>query len=213
MSNATVSASVDRAVDRTVGAPRWLAILLIVTGASGLTAAFALSVERLERALNPDVALACDINPFLSCSRAMESWQGALFGFPNPFLGVMCFVAPIAVGVATLAGARFARWFWAVFTAGVVLGLIFVLWLAYQSLFVLALICPWCFLAWMSMYAMTFPLVIWGLGSGALPAGAGVRRWAAKWTEWSWVLSLGLAVIVVLTAIVKYPDVVRFLFR
>lgn len=195
----------------TIGAPRWLAILLVVGGVAGLVAAFALTVEKLEKLEHPDAVLGCDFNPFLNCSGAMDSWQGAVFGPPNSLWGMMAFVAPIAVGVAVLAGARFARWFWTTFAIGIVLGLAFALWLAYSSIFVLGLICPWCFLVWCAMYAMTFPLLTWGLGSGALPASTGVRAWAARWTEWSWVASLALLVIVLLAFVITRPDAVRFI--
>ncbi|MER3394118.1 MAG: vitamin K epoxide reductase family protein, partial [Microcella pacifica] len=73
--------------------------------------------------------LNCDVNPLVSCGTVMTSPEASLFGFPNPLLGVAGLVAPIAVGVALLAGARFARWFWALFLGGVTLAWVFVMWL------------------------------------------------------------------------------------
>ncbi|MFP5251184.1 MAG: vitamin K epoxide reductase family protein [Actinomycetes bacterium] len=186
--------------------------MLIVTGLAGLLGAFSLSVERIELLLNPEAALSCDLNPFLSCSGAMESAQGRLFGFPNPFLGLMAFPAPIVVGVLTLGRVAMPRWVWTAFSVGVLGGLVFVLWLAQQSIFVLGFVCPWCFLVWMAMYAMAFPLWTWAFGAGALPAPAGLRRTAARFSSWGWVLSLALAVIVVLTIMVVLPGIPRFLF-
>ena len=40
-------------------------------------------------------------------SKNLESWQGSLFGFPNPILGLTGWMAPIVVGFAILAGAGF----------------------------------------------------------------------------------------------------------
>lgn len=154
-------------------APIWLGVLLIVTGAAGLLGAFSLSVERVELLLDPQHTLGCDLNPFLTCSGAMESAQGSAFGFPNPFIGLMAFPAPIIMGALTLGRVAMPRWVWTVFSIGVLGGLVFVLWLAQQSIFFLGFVCPWCFLVWMAMYAMSFPLWVWGFGSGAL---AGAER-------------------------------------
>lgn len=195
-----------------IAAPVWLGAVLIVTGLAGLLGAFSLSVERIELLLNPEAALSCDLNPFLSCSGAMESEQGRLFGFPNPFLGLMAFPAPILMGVLTLGRVAMPRWVWTAFSVGVLGGLVFVLWLAQQSIFVLGFVCPWCFLVWMAMYAMAFTLWTWAFGAGALPAPAGLRRTAARFSSWGWVLSLALAVIVVLTIMVVLPGIPRFLF-
>ncbi|WP_413320428.1 vitamin K epoxide reductase family protein [Agrococcus sp. 1P02AA] len=194
-----------------IAAPAWLGVLLIVTGLVGLLGAFSLSVERVELLLNPDEALGCDLNPFLSCSGAMESEQGRLLGFPNPFIGLMAFPAPILMGVLALARVPLPRWVWTVFSIGVLVGLVFVLWLAQQSIFVLGFVCPWCFLVWLGMYAMAFPLWVWGFGSGALPAPAGLRRSLAKVQSWGWVLSLALAVIMVVTIMVVLPGIPRYL--
>lgn len=194
-----------------VAAPRWLGALLIITGLVGLLGAFALSVERIELLLNPEESLGCDLNPFLTCSGAIESEQGELFGFPNPFLGLMAFPAPIIVGAMTLGRVAMPRWVWTVFSIGVLGGLAIVLYLAQQSIFVLGFVCPWCFLVWMAMYAMAFPLWVWGFGSGALPASAGMRRASAKLTPWGWVFSLALAVILVLTIMIVLPGIPRYL--
>lgn len=195
-----------------IAAPVWLGVLLIITGLLGLLGAFSLSVERIELLLNPEEALGCDLNPFLSCSGAIESSQGEVFGFPNPFLGLMAFPAPIIMGVLTLGRVAMPRWVWTVFSIGVLGGLSLVLWLAQQSIFVLGFVCPWCFLVWMAMYAMAFPLWTWALGAGALPAPAGLRRTAARFSSWGWVLSLALAVVVVVTIMVVLPGIPRFLF-
>lgn len=195
-----------------IAAPVWLGILLIVAGLAGLLGAFSLSVDKVELLSDPQLQLGCDLNPFLTCSGAMDSAQGEAFGFPNPFLGLMAFPAPIIMGALTLGRVAMPRWVWTVFSIGVLGGLVFVLWLAQQSIFVLGFVCPWCFLVWMAMYAMAFPLWAWGFGSGALPAPKGVHRALAPLTSWGWVLSLLLAVIVVVTIMIALPGIPRFLF-
>ena len=195
-----------------IAAPVWLGVLLIVTGLAGLLGAFALSVEHIELLEHPSGALGCDLNPFLNCSGAIESDQGKLFGFPNPLLGLMAFPAAMIMGAMNNVLVEKPRSVWTVFSIGVLGGLAIVLYLAQQSIFFLGFVCPWCFLVWMTMYAMAFPLWVWGFGSGALPAGAGLRRTAARFSSWGWVLSLALAVIVVLTIMIALPGIPRYLF-
>ena len=93
--------------------------------------------------------LDCNFSLLVQCGENLNSWQGEVFfGLPNPLWGLGGFVAPIAVGVALLAGARFARWFWIAFAIGVAGALAFCIWLMSQSFFSLHTLCPWCMLVW-----------------------------------------------------------------
>ena len=134
--------------------PLTLAILLIVTGAIGWYASFALTVDKILVLENPQADLDCNFTLLVQCGANLQSWQGSVFGFPNPLIGLGGFVAPIAVGVAILAGAAFARWFWIAFTVGVAGAYAFAIWLQVQSFFFLGTLCPWCMLVW----AVTIPL-------------------------------------------------------
>lgn len=129
------------------------AVWLIVASVVGWFAAFELTVEKFALLENPTEALSCDLSPFIQCSTNLESWQGSVFGFPNPILGLTGWMAPFVVGVAILAGARFPRWFWAGFGVGVTFAFGFVCWLIGQSLFDLFVLCPWCMVTW----AVTIP--------------------------------------------------------
>lgn len=124
--------------------PISFAIFLAIAGAVGWWAAFNLTVSKIEVLENPSVDLACDFSVLVQCGTNLTAWQGAVFGFPNPLLGMGGFVAPIAVGVGLLAGARFARWFWIAFNVGIVGAFAFVIWLISQSLYSLGTLCPWC---------------------------------------------------------------------
>ena len=97
----------------------------------------------------------------MQCTANLESWQGSVFGFPNPILGLAGWVAPIVVGFAILAGARFARWFWWLFELGMTFAFVFVIWLIGQSIFVLGTLCPWCMVTWIvtipTYYVVTHP--------------------------------------------------------
>jgi uncharacterized membrane protein len=134
--------------------PWALSVFLIVAGVLGWWAAFSLTLDKFALLADPDAVLDCNLSPLVQCGTNLESWQGAVFGFPNPLLGLGGFVAPIAVGVGLLAGARFARWFWIAFNVGIAGALGFVIWLIAQSIYVLGTLCPWCMLVW----SVTIPL-------------------------------------------------------
>ena len=151
--------------------PISLAILLIVTGIIGWYASFALTIDKIAVLTNPQADLDCNISVIVQCGVNLGSWQGAILGFPNPIIGLGAFVAPIAVGVALLAGATFARWFWMAFNVGVLGAFAFILWLSYQSIFNLGTLCPWCMLVW----SMVIPM-FWGLTLSNAKAGVFGRR-------------------------------------
>ena len=164
--------------------PYALAILLIVAGCIGWFAAFSLTVEKFQLLINPSAELGCDFSLLVQCRANLESWQGSLFGFPNPLLGIAGWVAPIVVGAALLAGARFNRWFWILFNLGIVGALALVIWLISQSVFVLGTLCPWCMVTW----AMTIP-VFWAvtlrtLSTGTIPVPRRARRFFAGAYTW-----------------------------
>lgn len=198
--------------DRLVGAPTWLAWLFIITGFTGLLGSFELSVERVNLLLEPESLLACDVSPFITCSGAMESAQGSAFGFPNPFIGLMGFVAPIAVGVALLAGAKFRRWLWTIFALGVLGALGFVLWLAWNSIFLLGIICPWCFLVWIATYTLAFPTFAHAIGEGAFGMPESVRKRFRALRPHAWVAAFVLLAAVIVTIAVRLPDLIRLMF-
>ena len=86
---------------------------------------------------------------------------------------------PIVVGVAILAGARFARWFWWLFELGMTFAFVFVIWLIGQSIFVLGTLCPWCMVTWVvtipTYYVVTHPRAAIRHRPGAATASAAAR--------------------------------------
>ncbi len=170
--------------------PLALAILLITTGAVGLYAAFELTLAKFEVLSDPQATLSCDFSIIVQCGANLASSQGAIFGFPNPLIGLACFPAPIAVGVALLAGARFARWFWLAFSVGVALALGFVIWLITQSIYVLGTLCPWCLVVWAAVIPMFWGLVLYTLATGRDARTARLRGLAAKAYGWVPLLTL-----------------------
>lgn len=162
--------------------PWALAVFFIAAGALGWWAAFSLTLDKFAVLIDPDADLDCNISPLVQCGVNLDSWQGAVFGFPNPLLGLGGFVAPIAVGVALLAGARFARWFWIAFNVGVAGALVFVIWLIGQSIFVLGTLCPWCMLVWSVTIPLFFVVTLRNAREGVFgdrlrPAGRALLPW------------------------------------
>lgn len=119
-------------------------IWLIFASVVGWWAAFQLTIDKIATAANPQTSLSCNISIFLQCGKNLESWQGSVFGFPNPIIGVTGWMAVLVMGVAVLAGVRFPRWFWGLFGLGILFSFVFILWLAGQSFFALHTLCIWC---------------------------------------------------------------------
>ncbi len=182
--------------------PVAIALLFIVTGLVGLYGSFQLTIERFALIADPETKLSCDINPFVSCGPVIQSAQGSLFGFPNPLIGLMAFVAPVAVGVALLAGARFARWFWILFNVGLLAAMVFIHWLMTQTVFVIGTLCPYCMLVWLGTIPLFWYCTVWNLGNNVgLPEGAAsLFRQALKWT-WLLVLLNYLVIVAIILSV------------
>jgi uncharacterized membrane protein len=131
-------------------------VLLVLGGALGLLAAMMLTIDRIRLLEDPSATLACNISPFIACGPVMQSRAGALFGFPNPLLGIIGFTVLVSTGAALLARARVARWYWLGLQVGVVLAAVFITWLQTQSLYVIGALCLWCILVW----TVTIPIVV-----------------------------------------------------
>lgn len=154
---------------------RRLPRLLVIGGLIGFAAAFALLYERIELLLNPDHATACDFGTVVSCSSVMTTPQGSVFGFPNPMIGIASFAIVTTIGMGLLAGAAYRRWFWLGLQAGVVGGLVFVIWLMYQSMIVINRLCPYCMVVWAVMIPLFWYVTVHNFDRGHIPVPAGAR--------------------------------------
>lgn len=163
------------------------AALTVLLGAIGWFASFELLTEYIKTLQNPEYAPNCNISILVTCGPNMDSWQGSILGFSNTIIGVSAFVAPIAVGVALLAGARFPRWFWHLYQLGLLLGFVFILWLSYQSIFVLGTLCPWCMVVWTVMIPLFWSTVFRPQAVGDIPASEQVSKRFEELHSWSWV--------------------------
>ena len=181
--------------------PIALPLTLVLASVIGLFAALRLTTDKVSTLVDPTAALSCNVSFLVQCGKNLESWQGEIFGFPNPLLGIGGWIAPLAVGIMLLAGIRFARWFWIAFNVGIAGALTLVIWLIYQSIFSLFTLCPWCMVTW-SVTIPTFWLVtLYNLKSGNIPVPRAARRIAA--IAYSYVPLITLVCYVLIAAIAQ----------
>lgn len=169
------------------GSGRSLGVLMVVAGVLGLLAAMVLTIDRFTLLEDPDAQLACNLSPFIACGPVMESRAGALFGFPNPLLGIIGFSVVLTTGVVRLTGAALPRWYHRGMQVGVLLAAVFITWLQTQTLYVIGALCLWCLLVW----TVTIPLVVavtlenaaaGRLGGGLQRVGTRLRPWTVTIT-------------------------------
>ena len=156
--------------------PLSVSIVLAVTGALGLLASFALTVEKFVTLTNPTAALSCDFSLLVQCGKNLASPEGSVLGFPNPLIGIAGYATVIAVSAGLLAGARYARWFWLLLNAGLLGAIAFVGWLISVSIFTLGTLCPWCMLVWAVTIPLFLTVTLHNVRSAAIPLPARARQ-------------------------------------
>jgi uncharacterized membrane protein len=172
------------------------ALWVLIAGVLGLTAAVTLTVEKIEILINPDYVPSCSINPVLSCGSVMITPQASAFGFPNPLIGIVSFTVVVITGVLAIAKVRLPRWYWGGLAVGTLLGVAFIHWLIFQSLYRIGALCPYCMVVW----AVTVPLLVVVAAIALQPRlQNGVARLAYQW-RWSlvtlWFTALTLMILV-----------------
>jgi len=180
--------------------PTGLAIFLVIAGAIGFAAAFALTLDKVHMLEDPNAQLSCNFSVLIGCSTNLASWQGSLFGFPNPLIGLAAWSVVITIGMAILAGARFGRWFWLGLNVGVAGAMAFVIWLIFESIFVLDVLCPWCMVTWAVTIPAFLAVTLYNLKRGHIPASASVRRMAAGAYSWLFVITIACYIIFAVVA-------------
>lgn len=166
---------------------RIVAWTMAITGSAGLAASFILVLERFHLLQDPDASLACDLGPFVACSPVMTSPAGAVFGFPNPLLGVICFTVVVTSAVVMLCGARLPRWFWTGLSLGMLFAAGLITWLQVQSIAVIGALCVWCIVVW----AITIPLVVTTVSHALATEGiAGSMMSRAGRTMWDYRIAI-----------------------
>lgn len=180
--------------------PVFYAVWLIIASVIGWWAAFQLTVEKFALLENPDEALSCDLSLFIQCSTNLQSWQGSVFGFPNPILGLAGWMAPLVVGVAVLAGAKFPRWFWLTFGAGIAFAFGLVCWLIGQSLYDLFVLCPWCMVTWAVTIPTFFATMLHLTRNGAFTSSKTTQERASRLMVWVPLMTIVAYAVIIMLA-------------
>ena len=144
--------------------------LLLVGGIVGTAAAFILTVEKIALLADGTYVPSCSLNPVLNCGSIMRTDQAELLGFPNPLIGLVAFPVVAATGASLLAGAQLRRWYWLGLQVGVTLGVVFVAWLAFQSLYRIDALCPYCMVVWAVVIPIFWYVTLTNLRLGHLGA-------------------------------------------
>ncbi|MFD8964680.1 vitamin K epoxide reductase family protein [Streptomyces sp. NPDC059568] len=189
----------ERSAAGTVGGGRAFALLLVITGAAGLLAAWVITLDKFKLLEDPNFTPGCSLNPVVSCGNVMKSEQASVFGFPNPMLGLVTYAVVIAIGVGLLAGARYRRWFWLGLNAGTLFGVGFCTWLQYQSLYNINALCLWCCLAWVATITMFWYVTSHNVRHGVLPAPGALRGFLGEFTWVLPALHIGIIGMLILT--------------
>lgn len=150
---------------------RQTAWILMVGGIIGIFASIELIIQKIAVLSNPDFVANCDINPVLSCGSVINTEQASLFGFPNPVLGVIGFTIVIMFGALLFAGIELPRSMWLGLNLGALAGMVFVIWLVSQSLYVIGALCPWCMVVWAVTIPMFWQVTTDNLASNKLSLG------------------------------------------
>jgi uncharacterized membrane protein len=174
-----------------VGRPS--ALWILIAGVAGLASAFILTVEKIELLIDPKFVPSCNLNPVLSCGSIMVTHQASAFGFPNPLIGIVAFTVVVTTGVLAFAKVRLPQWYWVGLTIGTTLGVVFIGWLIFQSLYRIGALCPYCMVVW----AVTIPLLVVVASIAMRPlAGNAVLRVLYEW-RWS-VVALWFTAVILL---------------
>lgn len=154
--------------------------VLLVSGLVGFAASFVLTIDKMKLLANPHFAPACNLNPIISCGSVMKTGQASVFGFANSLVGIAAFAVLAFLGMSLLAGARYRRWFWLAIQAGAALGLAFVGWLIFQSLYRIHSLCPYCMGVWAATIATFWYVLVHNLRTGYMSFGVRARDFLVR---------------------------------
>lgn len=133
-------------------APVTFALAIVGAGVSGYLTIVHYTSSKL---------LACASTGVINCERVTTSAQSEVLGIPVALLGLLWFVAVVAL-CSPWAWRSPARWVSIARQAAVWSGMAFVLWLVYAELFVIDAICLWCTVVHVLAFALFVIVVMYG---------------------------------------------------
>jgi uncharacterized membrane protein len=129
---------------------RWFQIATLVLSLAGLGASIYLTVQHYTAATS---FLGCPATSTFNCQKVTTSPESIIFGIPVAVLGLAFYVFMVAVNTPWAWRSRLPAIYWARL-GGIVLGIVFVLYLIYTELFTIGAICVDC----TSVHIITFLL-------------------------------------------------------
>jgi uncharacterized membrane protein len=158
---------------------------VLLAGVIGLAASMTLTVDKIKILLNPSYVPSCNINPIVACGSVMVTEQASIFGFPNSLLGIVGFTVVVVTGVLTVAKVPLPQWYWVGLTVGVLIGVVFVHWLIFQSLYRIGALCPYCMVVWvmtLSLLVVVFSIAV----RPVLEGSSGLSVFLRVLFRWRW---------------------------
>jgi uncharacterized membrane protein len=165
-----------RILNKDISLQKALPWIFIVCGSIGLICASIILYEKMAILQNPGFVPSCNLNPTISCGSVMKSEQSHAFGVSNPFIGMAAFPVIITTGVVLLMGNKLKRWYWLGLEVGMALGVVFIHWLFFQSVYRINALCPYCMVVWVMVMTLFWYTTLYIIQTGALR----LRGWAQK---------------------------------
>ncbi len=172
--------------------------VLLLGASAGWLASFTLTVERFKLFVDSSYRPSCSINPILSCGSVMATPQAAVFGFPNPIIGVVAFSVVLPLALLSVARIALPQWIWIGLWIGTACGVGFVCWLIFQTLYRIHALCPYCMVVWAAVTPML--AVLSNQLSAALP------RPVRAIVGWRWTVVALFCAAVVLQVFLAFQD-------
>lgn len=166
---------------RSITLQKSLPYILLIGGIIGYICAFIIMFDKVKILINPHYIPSCSLNPIISCGSVMQSNQANAFGFPNPFIGLGAFPVVAVIGGAMLAGAKFKRWFWLGFNAGLLFAVGFCHWLFFESVYRIHALCPWCMVVWVVSITTFWYVTLYNIDQGFIKLPKGRSRQVYAW--------------------------------
>ena len=182
-----------------------MALYLLLSGIGAWFAAFTLSREGYQLALN-GTNPSCDINPFFSCGSVMQSPQASVFfDTPNQLFGVAGYVAVAMVGAAMLAGATFKKPFWVLVVLAIFAAYLWLMWMFYQAVFVIGFLCLYCMVVWAIHIPLFWILLPWTLKNGIFGSSPRLTKLGARWLPYSWIVIVINYAVIGIAILITFP--------
>lgn len=179
---------------------------VLIGGVIGLFASMTLTVEKVRILLDPIYVPSCNVNPIVSCGSVMTTPQASLLGFPNPLLGIAGFTVVVVTGVLAVAKVPLPRWYWIGLAVGILVGVAFVHWLIFQSLYRIGALCPYCMVVWAVIATLLVVVASIVFGPMRENRGSQERVGARLLYQWRWSLAMLWFTTVFLLIMVRFWD-------